>query len=84
MGPGIPEDKQRVIFQRFERAKMSKNISGLGLGLFLSRAIVKAHHGKISLRSKSGSGVTFVVTIPLRPEFSVAPAIDLADVRLTK
>ena len=66
-GPGIPQDRQSKIFERFERATASRNISGLGLGLFIVREIVSAHQGSIRVESKSGEGTSFVVDLPLRP-----------------
>jgi PAS domain S-box-containing protein len=64
-GMGIAEDKLGSIFDRFVRAVSSKNISGLGLGLYISREIVKAHHGSIQVESKIGVGTTFIVRLPL-------------------
>jgi signal transduction histidine kinase len=69
-GPGIPEDKQGLIFERFERASSSSNTSGLGLGLFISREIITAHHGKIEVRSQTGTGAEFIVSLPLNPKYS--------------
>ncbi len=66
-GPGIEKEKQVKIFERFERAVSSQNISGLGLGLFISKQIIKAHGGLIDLWSESGKGSVFTVTIPIRP-----------------
>lgn len=63
-GPGIPEDKQEQIFNRFERAGMIKETSGLGLGLYITTQIVLAHHGKIWIESKVGYGSTFFVELP--------------------
>jgi two-component system, sensor histidine kinase len=64
-GPGIPEEKQAAIFNRFERANEDVSVSGLGLGLFISQQIVQQHGGKISLRSSVGKGATFIVELPL-------------------
>ena len=63
-GPGIPRTKQAHIFERFERAA-SRNVSGLGLGLFIAKEIVDAHQGKIEVTSEENRGAKFVVTLPL-------------------
>lgn len=65
-GPGIPYHKQPAIFERFERAVDSRKISGLGLGLYVSKQIVDAHRGEISLESRPGKGATFLVTLPVK------------------
>jgi signal transduction histidine kinase len=68
-GPGISKGDQDKLFTRFERAAASATaVSGLGLGLFISKQIVEAHHGKIKINSEPGSGASFVVTLPLRLE----------------
>src|SRR5690606_30079628 len=47
-GLGISEEFKEKIFRRFERGGVSaKEISGLGLGLYITQQIVKSHHGKI-------------------------------------
>lgn len=63
-GPGIPLERQSKIFERFERATSARNVSGLGLGLFIVDQIVKAHHGSVQLISDVGKGSTFIVRLP--------------------
>jgi signal transduction histidine kinase len=66
-GPGISRADHQRIFDRFERAvedPMEK--SGLGLGLYIAREIVRAHGGELSVRSELGVGSTFVVELPAR------------------
>lgn len=67
-GPGIPKEKRDMIFERFERAVSAKHTSGLGLGLFISKQIIQAHHGSIRVESKLGQGSAFIVKLPLDPE----------------
>ncbi len=63
-GPGIPLDRQKKIFDRFERANSSKAVNGLGLGLFIVKEVVKAHHGEVYLESEPGKGSKFIVELP--------------------
>jgi PAS domain S-box-containing protein len=63
-GVGIaPEDQERI-FNRFERAVSFKSFGGLGLGLYITRQIVEAHGGTISVESRLGDGATFIVRLP--------------------
>lgn len=63
-GPGIPENMQKTIFERFWQ--ISKNDRrGLGLGLYVSTMIVEAHGGKIWVESNIGEGSTFHFTLPV-------------------
>jgi signal transduction histidine kinase len=64
-GIGISEEYQTRIFDRFERAVRGSAFSGLGLGLFISKQIVTAHSGEISVHSQEGVGSTFTVDLPL-------------------
>lgn len=63
-GIGIPQDKLEKIFDRFERIDQESGISGLGLGLYISREIVLAHMGRIWGESEMGKGSTFYVELP--------------------
>lgn len=73
-GIGIPASKQNEIFQRFYRASNAKSMEGLGLGLYLSKAIVEAHGGRTWFRSKEGEGSTFYFTLPLEDSLSDSTA----------
>ncbi|WP_437803067.1 AAA family ATPase [Sorangium sp. So ce693] len=72
-GIGIAEADQGRIFERFERAVSVRNFGGLGLGLYVARAIVASHGGSIRVESKPGAGATFVVELPLSPPESAVP-----------
>ena len=64
-GFGIPENKWELIFSRFYRIEgLSPHISGLGIGLFISKEIIERHNGKIWLESKPDEGTTFWFTLP--------------------
>jgi PAS domain S-box-containing protein len=64
-GPGIDIKDVDRIFQRFERAVTGREISGLGLGLYISRQIVEQHDGTLFVTSKLGEGSTFVMELPV-------------------
>ena len=67
-GIGISEGDLPYIFERFYRAE-SEAVSaagGSGLGLYITRAIARAHGGTIEARSESGRGSTFTVCLPKR------------------
>jgi len=70
-GLGIAPKDQRRIFQLYERAVPFTNISGLGIGLYISDQIVNAHGGNISVQSELGHGATFRVTLPKTPQANV-------------
>jgi signal transduction histidine kinase len=63
-GIGIPPEHQERIFQRYERAAPSTNYAGLGLGLWISRQLVEAMGGTVSVRSVVDAGSIFTVDIP--------------------
>jgi signal transduction histidine kinase len=63
-GIGIPTDEQPRIWERLYRGDKSRSQRGLGLGLSLVKAIVEAHHGKVSVQSKPSEGSEFIVNIP--------------------
>jgi two-component system phosphate regulon sensor histidine kinase PhoR len=67
-GIGIPEDQQARIFSRFYQAESvvrSRRFGGMGLGLFISKAIVDEMGGSITVDSTPGTGSTFRFTLPL-------------------
>jgi PAS domain S-box-containing protein len=65
-GVGIPPDALPRLFERFYRvAGTAERVQGLGLGLYISRRIVEAHRGRISVVSEPGRGSTFIVCLPI-------------------
>ncbi len=66
-GPGIPREEQEQIFSEFERGRSTiddPNKRGSGLGLAIVRAIVRAHRGRITLKSQPGHGAEFRIRLP--------------------
>lgn len=66
-GPGIPEAQKHSIFNRFERGTHSREVSGLGLGLYIVRQIVQAHGGTIFLDDDNSVGTKMIIDLPLHP-----------------
>lgn len=64
-GMGIAPENVERIFHRFERAVSANEVSGLGLGLFISGQIVEAHSGKIRVESQLEHGSTFTIELPV-------------------
>ncbi len=65
-GPGIPKGKQSLIFKKYYRAKeVRDHMSGVGLGLNISKRIVQSHGGTISVENNEGKGCTFSFTLPM-------------------
>ena len=65
-GIGISDKDQKQVFDKFYRAgnKEIHDVKGLGLGLYYTNQIIKAHNGHIDVKSKNGKGTTFTLTIP--------------------
>jgi signal transduction histidine kinase len=60
-GPGVPLERRGELFRKF--ARLGGDGAGMGLGLFISRAIARAHGGDLTLAGERGS--TFTVALPL-------------------
>jgi PAS domain S-box-containing protein len=68
-GAGIPEHEIPLLFNRFTRTKKAQRSGtpGLGVGLYISKALVEAHGGRIWVDSRPGETTTFHVALPARP-----------------
>jgi PAS domain S-box-containing protein len=63
-GIGIPAEALPHLFERFYRVPSDRKAEGLGLGLYITRLLVEAHGGQISVESVYGHGSTFRVSLP--------------------
>ncbi len=63
-GPGIPQEHQGRLFQRFERVSTRSGQVGLGLGLYIVHQIAEAHGGDVKVKSGQGEGAEFIVRFP--------------------
>jgi len=77
-GPGIPEDQQEIIFQAFHSTKGGR---GTGLGLAVSRKILREHDGELTLESKVGQGSRFTIVWPVSRQDEAPPGPDSAVIR---
>jgi two-component system sensor histidine kinase/response regulator len=66
-GGEIPADVRAQLFDPFRRGPQARSRDGLGLGLYIARQIVAAHHGTIDVSSSREAGTTFRVHLPRRP-----------------
>jgi PAS domain S-box-containing protein len=66
-GIGISREDQARIFERFERAVPTRHFGGLGLGLYTSVQILRAHQGSLRVDSRKGQGASFVIDLPRGP-----------------
>ncbi len=69
-GIGIPAGSLPLLFQRYYRATNAEegNISGLGIGLYVVKEIVRLHGGNVIVASTEGQGSTFTVELPCSPD----------------
>lgn len=70
-GDGIPHEQQARIFDKFVQAKGDMRPGGAGLGLAISKEIVKAHQGNIWVESEPGKGTLFIVALPVAKQRNV-------------
>lgn len=70
-GRGMTDDQIRTIFEKFWQTR-SGEMTGFGLGLYISKCIVEAHGGKIWVESNPGAGSAFYFTLPAAPASGAA------------
>jgi signal transduction histidine kinase/CheY-like chemotaxis protein len=84
-GPGVPEDKQALIFEEFAQADAAhaRLHGGAGLGLAIVRKLTATMGGSVSLFSRPGEGATFTIDLPFAAVSSPAADAPLRGVRVT-
>lgn len=63
-GPGIPKQDVPGLFSEFTRLNGTADTEGSGLGLFIVKTIVEAHHGRVKVDSENAAGTTFTILLP--------------------
>jgi signal transduction histidine kinase len=63
-GPGIPSEARERVFERFERLEDTATQTGTGLGLYITRQLVRAMGGNVTVDSVQGAGSTFTIRLP--------------------
>ena len=73
-GRGMTEEEQKSLFEIYYRTKEARlsKVGGRGLGLFIVKTLVEAHHGEITVNSQVGKGTTFAVSLPMRQPTKIA------------
>jgi two-component system sensor histidine kinase KdpD len=76
-GPGIPEDEWDKVFEKFYRGRSAgKSDGGVGLGLTICRAIIRAHGGRIGIRGRNGGGTVVEFTLPVSEALSTQHTVE--------
>ncbi len=65
-GPGVPGQERERIFGKYERAAPAEHVGGLGLGLWMARAIAEAHGGTVTVEGAPDEGAVFTLVVPKR------------------
>jgi signal transduction histidine kinase len=76
-GIGMTAEERENLFTRFYRAKndTTAQVSGTGLGLYLTRYFIEAHHGRVEVLSEKGQGSIFKIYLPIElPESAAQPS----------
>jgi len=63
-GPGLPAGDPARLFDKFQRGHGEGSVIGVGLGLAICQAIVRAHGGQIEAQRREGGGARFTFTLP--------------------
>jgi PAS domain S-box-containing protein len=85
-GPGIANEAQERIFERFERLEETRTQTGTGLGLYITRRLARAMGGDVSVSSVPGAGSTFLLRLPVAhvarvPEPRIADTDNVVNLR---
>ena len=64
-GPGVPEQDQARVFDKFYRIPIPEGAGGTGLGLSICKGIVEAHDGRIRAENRAGGGLRIAIHLPL-------------------
>jgi signal transduction histidine kinase len=75
-GPGLTPSQIDLLFQPFSRLIEGNEASGTGLGLYITKGIVEAHHGRVWVTSVIGEGSTFFVELPVEGDLPVIASQD--------
>jgi two-component system sensor histidine kinase KdpD len=68
-GPGVPREQRDEIFEAFHQTpSASADVGGVGLGLYIGRALAEAQGGSLSYAERAGGGSSFVLRLPSAPE----------------
>jgi signal transduction histidine kinase len=65
-GPGVPREERERIFGKFERAASAAHVGGLGIGLWMARAVAEAHGGTLKVSEAPMEGAIFTLALPKR------------------
>ncbi|MEG6612892.1 HAMP domain-containing sensor histidine kinase [Pseudoclostridium thermosuccinogenes] len=67
-GPGIPKEKQDIIFERYKHvdSNLTRENEGSGIGLSIAKSYVELHCGKLTVKSEENKGSEFIVELPIR------------------
>ncbi|WP_206425872.1 sensor histidine kinase [Nakamurella antarctica] len=78
-GPGIPTDRKDEVFVPFQRLGDTDNLTGLGLGLALSKGFVEGMNGTLQVEDTPGGGLTMVVALPVHQPVATGEDASLGD-----
>src|SRR3990172_9424280 len=78
-GIGITPEDQKFLFTRFFRSttRVHSNERGVGLGLYIVKAVAEAHRGKVEVRSVVGEGSTFRLLLPIEEDDDEPPVVNM-------